>query len=364
MSASEPRRPAKPDPIAERAALWLARRDRGLSPEEQDEYLQWLAADPRHGEELARHAAAFQRMMRLYEWQPGQSTAPNPDLFAPAQPRKTRGWWLGLAAAAVLAVSAPIFWSRLTPSTPAATPSYLRLNESRILPDGSIVELKEGSEVELKFSELVRGVRLKGEAHFTVAKGPKPFVVEAENVAVRALGTAFNVRVGAHDVDVLVTEGKVHVGDIGSELEPAGLSPVEPSAAVAPPVPGPAARSETGVAGPTSAVLTAGQRVQMPRVGGEHPRVSDVTPAEIERALGWQTPRLHFSETPLAIAIAEFNQRNRTRLVLGDPALGSIPIGGTFRVDNVDGFVRLLEVTLEIRAETRAGGKIVLTRDR
>lgn len=366
MSASEHRRPARSDPIAERAALWLARRDRGLSPEEQDEYLQWLAADPRHGTELARHAAAFERMMRLYEWQPSQSSAPNPDLFAPSRPRKTRAWFLGVAAAAALAVSVPILWIRLGPSTPAATTSYLRLNESKMLPDGSIVELKEGSEIELEFSELVRGVRLKGEAHFTVAKGAKPFVVEAGNVAVRALGTAFNVRLEANEVDVLVTEGKVHVDHTGREPAPAVPSSIVPAAAAGSSAAERAADAavRAGAAGLTSAVLTAGQRAQVPRVVGERPRVSEVTPADIERALGWQAPRLHFSETPLAVAIAEFNQRNRTRLVLGDPTLGSIPIGGTFRVDNVDGFVRLLEVTLEIRAETRAGGKIILTRDR
>ena len=38
----------------ERAADWLIRRDRGLTPGEQDDYLQWLAADPRHGDAFAR----------------------------------------------------------------------------------------------------------------------------------------------------------------------------------------------------------------------------------------------------------------------------------------------------------------------
>ena len=37
----------------ERAADWLIRRDRGLTPGEQDDYLQWLAADPRHASRLA-----------------------------------------------------------------------------------------------------------------------------------------------------------------------------------------------------------------------------------------------------------------------------------------------------------------------
>jgi transmembrane sensor len=326
--------------------------------------LQWLSADPRHAEELARHAAAFQRMMRLHEWQPGQSTNPNPDLFAPRRPWRSRARPLGIAAAAILVLSSPIFWSRFVPSTTAVTPSYLRLNESRILPDGSIVELKEGSAIELAFSPEVRGVRLAGEAHFTVAQDAIPFVVEAGNVAVRAVGTAFNVRVDANEVDVLVTEGKVQLDRTMTATASPSASSRESVAAGNSPVPDvvPAQGADAGV--PMSAVLAAGQRAMVRRDGGQRPRVSDVTPAEIERALDWQAPRLQFSGTPLAVAIAEFNQRNRTRLVLGEPELGNIPIGGTFRVDNVEGFVRLLEVTLDIRAETRAGGKIILSRRR
>ena len=50
-------RPPEPDsPAAGRraqaAADWLVRRDRRLTAAEQDEFLEWLAADARHGEWL------------------------------------------------------------------------------------------------------------------------------------------------------------------------------------------------------------------------------------------------------------------------------------------------------------------------
>lgn len=361
MSASNHHRSADDYQIAEQAALWLARRDRGLTAEEQDAYIQWLTADPRHAGELARHAAAFQRMMRLYEWQPGQSTDPNPDLFAPRGRWNARPWWLGIAAA-VVGIFATIFWTRLVPPTTVAH-SYLRLNDSRVLADGSVVELKEGSAIKPDFSEEVRRVWLTGEAHFTVAKGVKPFVVRAGDITVRAIGTAFNVRLDANEVDVLVTEGAVHLDRAPTQTAPAAAVPDEsvpvgstPAAAVIP--------ARDSAVGMSAVLLVAGQRATVPRATGERPRVSDITPAEIERALGWQAPRLEFAATPLAVAVAEFNQRNRMRLVLADADLGTIPIGGTFRVDNVEGFVRLLEVTLDIRAETRAGGKIILSRRR
>jgi len=37
------------------AAEWLVRHDRGLTPHEQDEFLQWLSAHPRHRESFERH---------------------------------------------------------------------------------------------------------------------------------------------------------------------------------------------------------------------------------------------------------------------------------------------------------------------
>jgi transmembrane sensor len=92
--------------------------------------------------------------------------------------------------------------------------------------------------------------------------------------------------------------------------------------------------------------------------------VTDLTPAEIREALAWQTPRLQFFETPLGEAVAEFNRYNSRQLVLGDTALAPEPIGGTFRVDNIDGFVRLIEITLHVRTERRPNGDLVLTRTR
>ena len=42
--------------IGLKAAEWLVLCDRGLTAAEQDRFLDWLAADPRHGEWFARQA--------------------------------------------------------------------------------------------------------------------------------------------------------------------------------------------------------------------------------------------------------------------------------------------------------------------
>ena len=335
-----------PATVAQHAADWLARRDRGLSPAEQDEYLQWLQRDPRHASALAHHEATLRRMMRLGEWQPAQSDEPNPDLFAPPHRRR---WRAGLlfsgfaAAAAVVFFFAGTGWRQaaLPPSTAAVAKTYLRVNERQALPDGSLVELKDGSHLAVEFSPAERRVRLIGEAHFTVEKNPgRPFIVEAAGVTVRAVGTAFNVRSDPAAVEVVVTEGSVRI-------DPPAPIAGEPSSALA-----------------AAPLVTAGHRAIVPLAESAAPQVSIATPGEIAETLAWQTPRLQFFETPLADAIAEFNRHSRQQLVLAGPELGTIPIGGTFRVNNTEGFVRLLEATLNVQVVSRSAEKIVLSRTR
>ncbi len=338
------------DPAVAAAADWLARRDRGLTAAEQDDYLQWLASDPRHPALMARQEATFALMSRLSRWQPGGGGEPNPDLFAPGP---VRARWMRLApwaAAAALAVLAGGYFFRSAPVSRPAAPApaeaalatgFLRVNERRALPDGSLVELKDGSRIDVEFSPEFRRVRLQGEAHFTVAKDrARPFVVEAGGVAVRAVGTAFNVRLDAGAVDVLVTEGRVSV-------EPVAV-----------------AGGGAGEPGPAPALVEARQRTVVPLAPtAAAPEVVSVTPEQVREALAWQAPRLQFFETPLGEAVAEFNRRNPAFcLVLHDAELARVRIGGTFRIDNVEGFVRLLEVTLGIRGEAAGNGEILLRR--
>jgi transmembrane sensor len=338
-----------PDSMLEQAASWLARRDRGLSQAEQDAYLEWLQSDPRHAEALKRCAATLERMMRLYEWQPSHTSEPNENLFAPA--RRRFGWGnAGLATlAAAAAVALAVFWQQ--PADPGGDDTlvahpYLRVNERIALPDGSRVELNQDCQVVVRYSEKERRVQLAhGEAHFTVWKdASRPFVVEVAGVEVVAIGTSFSVRRGARDVEVLVTSGTVRLG----ETEAKEMTPGAEAEATPP-------------------LLTAGYRAVVAppalRTGGAAPLVvSSVTAEEINRALAWLAPRLQFHETRLEEAVAQFNRLNRHQLVLGDPALGELRIGGTFSPENVDAFVRLLELTLRISAEKRGDHETVLRR--
>lgn len=82
------------------------------------------------------------------------------------------------------------------------------------LPDHSIVSIHQGSRLQFSssFLGMDRKVKLEGEAFFDVTKNPElPFVVETNGVAVRVLGTKFNLDATneSKGVRLAVVEGKV-----------------------------------------------------------------------------------------------------------------------------------------------------------
>lgn len=328
------------------AAEWLVKRDRGLTAAEQDQFLQWLAADPRHGEWFARQQRTWREFNMLAEWRPEHSREPNPDLLARRRPRGRWPAWAGTLAAAASIAIAVAAWRPWAGEAPAWS-SVIEAPSSgghRVLEDGSAVELNRGAVIDVRFTPQERRVRLvRGEAHFKVTKNPqRPFIVSAGSIKVRAVGTAFYVRLEAESVEVLVTEGRVQVHPPG------------------------AVTSSVPVAEP---LVVAGQRAVVSlSPDGPATQITDVSMEEMARRLAWQPQVLDFASTPLAKVVAEFNLRashsRGVRLVIADAELEALPIVASFRSDNVEAFVRLLELTAGVRAERRGENEIVLHKAR
>ena len=320
------------DSASEAAAGWLARRDRGLSEAERVAYEQWLHESPAHAAAIARLERSWSRLDGLRALAPPPRGPANPYLLAP---RRRRAWiWPSvLAAAAALAVAALSWWSPETEQEEERV-AALAGPTQMTLEDGSLVELNAGAEIELRWTPERRGVRLRrGEVHFTVAKdATRPFVVAAEKVAVEAVGTAFTVSREEEAVSVLVTEGTVRLGELH-------------------------AADDLGSLVREFSAVTAGQRafVRSGEAAGAETRweVRDVAAAEIEEAVAWQRMRLDFYNLPLREVVAIFNRFNERQLVIADAATGELLVGGSFRPDNVEPFVRLLDTGLGVSATPR-----------
>lgn len=350
-------RPSDTEAIEATAAAWLAERDDAFTPADEANFAAWCAADPRHAAAVARLEGAWAALQPLRDFRPAAARHPDRDLLAQPAPARVFAFparALALAAAAAL-VLATGWWGFRHATRPAPALHYATTvggYERVMLADGSVLELNGNTSANVQFTAAERRVTLlHGEAHFTVAKNPaRPFRVEAGGVAVRAVGTAFNVRVGPRDVEVLVTEGKVSV----SAVERVDLNPLSSSA----PDPQPTRSGQR--AAPADTFLVANERALIPAMRRTALVVEPVTPAAVRDALAWQGPRLVFVDTPLAEVVTQFNRRNAVQLVLADPALGSLPVGGSFRAENVEAFVRLLESGGEVVVDRSASDRLVL----
>lgn len=331
------KRPEPDSPEAQRrsqaAAEWLVKHDRGLTAAEQDAFLDWLAADPRHGDWLALHRSVVADFNVLSQWRPEHSEEPNPDLLARAMRRHR---WLAPAVLALAAAFVVAFLAIRGRADREMAPVAAGDLERRVLEDGSTIDLNRGAQVTVMFNASERRIALvRGEALFTVApNAARPFIVQAGDVAVRAVGTAFNVRLAPAAVEVLVTHGQVQV-------QP-------PPVSAAHPVP----------------LVSAGQRATVATDRAAPPQIEAVTPEQSARLLSWQPQLLDFSSAPLSVAVAEFNRRNRVQFVIEDPELAAMPIVASIRSDRVEGFAQFLAATPGMLVERRGHDEIVLRRKR
>lgn len=132
--------------------------------------------------------------------------------------RNRRLLWMRVASAAAVVLLCMAGWLAYDAWRPAPMLMVSTLAETRtvVLPDQTKVTLNRYSTLSYpeRFKEKRRKVHLQGEAYFEVAKNAKhPFIVKAEAVRVKVLGTHFNVEAYPGDAEVRTTllEGSVAV---------------------------------------------------------------------------------------------------------------------------------------------------------
>jgi transmembrane sensor len=84
--------------------------------------------------------------------------------------------------------------------------------------------------------------------------------------------------------------------------------------------------------------------------------------AEVEEALSWRQGVLVFRQMTLADASAEFNRYNTRKIVIEDPNIAGLRVAGSFRANNVEAFVRLLERGYPLRAEEQDDRFVLVAR--
>ncbi|MEC3909381.1 FecR domain-containing protein [Sphingobium sp. CR2-8] len=304
----------------------------------------WVALDPAHGFAFAKAEASWELAERLNELSdlrgraaPSEDTAAVIDQtfnegandtapFADLLPRRfaNRRTLVGMAVAAALIGVASTVALRLI-----GTVDHYRtaLGETRAvrLDDGSVVRLNTGSSIEVAMRDSVRSIKLlKGEARFDVAHDRnRPFIVDADGTQVRAVGTAFNVRLRADLTELTVIEGEVAVKNEGS--------------------------TQRHINAGKSAAVRSGSIA-----------VTPLAADQLKRRVAWEDGKIEFDGDTLEQAVAEFNRYRATPLVIGDPAIASMRVGGTFRSGRSDDFVLALEHGFGVRAVAGNDDSVIL----
>jgi transmembrane sensor len=310
------------DDIEHDASRWLAARDAGAtSPAQTAEFNRWLEADIRHRVAYLRLEANWRRIAKLKDLRPLDRDV-DPDLLRERPAR--RPWAVAIAATLLLAIAAGAYWSQRfawqTYETRVGVFSRI------VLEDGSVVDLNTNSQVRVRLGA-VRELRLtRGEGRFQVAHdASRPFIVAANDAAVRAVGTAFTVRLrDATQVEVVVAEGKVAIA--------------APRVAEAAPL----AAGESAV-------------VQPGRVS-----VRPMSPQALEHKLAWTAGRLEFRGETLDDAVAEFNRYNLRQIRLASPALGALRVGGNFKATDPESFAAALASTFKLHVDPAGPDALVL----
>jgi len=296
------------------AADWAVRRDlRALSPEEEAEFQDWLAADVRHLGAYGRAEAVLGRLERL-----------NVAALEPAENANPSRWnrRLILAGGAAASVAATIGVALHLPESVPESTFSTAIGQIRevVLADGSVVFLNTDTKIRVRFTEKTRDIALlKGEAQFDVAKNKKrPFIVSAGDTRVRAVGTSFTVSMlPKKPIQVLVKEGVVELQRTDAVM----AIPVRASANI-------------------QAIAPVGA-----------PIVTVAVPDEkLVRDLAWQRGRIALDNRSLEDAADEFARYSEVRIVV-DPAVSDRTITGLFASNDPVAFARAAAAVLKLRVE-------------
>jgi len=345
--------------IQAQAREWLIRLDRDDSPSDQElqQLHAWASQSPAHEAELKRISAFWQDANILNELstpvydQAGGSWLQRLQTWLVPQQLLGKARPMAYAASACLALLM-VFMMLPQPSdaTNGLYASALGEVEEHRLVDGSTMHLNTDSQVQIEYSDGLRKIRLlKGEAHFEVAPDQQwPFEVYAAQGRVKALGTAFSVRLDSDSIEVIVSHGRVELASaVKQQQHHQNASP-------------PAIETITSLSLGQSARFksTAIDNQAEPQLQ----QVAQLPTQELERQLSWRTGYLVFAGDRLDKVVSEINRYTPLTIEIGDPSLQALKVGGRFKVGEVDAMFEVLETSFGIQVSRIDNQRIQLRR--
>lgn len=359
-------------PLESEAWDWIIRldADEPLSAREKSKLTDWLARSPAHIEQL-RSLNEFWANAVLVELMPHH----NASAVKREKPKTSFSFMRPVYAfslALMLSIAGMAVWLQ-TPLNDKSTVAASRVTHTYQtmvgeqktidLADGSTVLLNADSQLVVSLSKATRDIWLqKGEAHFDVAKDKaRPFNVYATNGRVQAVGTAFSVDVADESLEVLVTEGRIKLGFIEPEVANAELGTVFMDGSVA--------NQAYSQKLEDVAYMSAGEYINVDSIADMATARVDVTrqlrhlsPSEISAKEAWKSGEIMFNGESLKEVVKQLKRYNTTDIVITDPSIAELTIGGRFKWNHLDSLMQNLELNFNLEVRKTDDGKLVISR--
>ncbi len=333
--------------LFEEATTWFMRvRAAEATPEDVAAWLRWVEADEAHRLAFERvlqtwdatGAVSLEALDRLPSRRLTRSAVAAVQTLRP--PERRRRWrrvaGMALAASLLAAVALPPlqpYMARAWYGTTGSASQQIRTahGEPRdaLLPDGTRIHLGAATGLHLDFSPQLRRVEAaEGEVYYQVKHDrSRPFVVQAGDVTVTAVGTAFAIRREAGNVSVVVTEGAVDIAAHNASTR-------------------------------TLLRAQAGQRMRYEQ--GE--LVAAIgSPTHLPAAIEWRPDLLRFEDEPLRVVVASLNRYAGKSIELQDASLGELHFTGTVAQQRTGDWVAAAQRLFPLIAEEQEE-RIVLRR--
>jgi len=305
---------------------------RETSPEEDIELSHWLAEDPENRKEFERFELIWKESKNLEQkstvdpdaaWVKFKEQIPEADPKAVIRPISNRFGWIRIAAVLFIIAGA---WSiyLFLGQNGYDTISSGQMVRTEVLPDGSKVTLNKNAVLSYKkdFKGSIRNVKLEqGEVFFDVSPDKsRPFIIEAEQVNIRVLGTSFNVKKNHDLTEVIVESGFVRVSLKDQQIE-----------------------------------LKKGEKVLIKG-----------TDAQLNKEFSsdhlydyYRTNIFVADNTPLWRMVEILNEAYEVKIEIADPKLRDLTLNTTFKGESLDNILYIISETLRIKVH-KEGEKIIL----